>query len=109
VLIPELLSGLAEYRLLFVGVLLLVVLWLAPEGVIGTIARSSPPRRSGGRRLATRAFRNSSRSRMRRRCSVSGVGISFGGIKAASDVSFMAPPGRITSVIGPNGAARRPS
>src|SRR5262249_19180250 len=39
VLIPELLSGLAEYRLLFVGVLLLVVLWLAPEGVIGTIAR----------------------------------------------------------------------
>src|SRR4029078_2283566 len=39
VLLPELLSGLAEYRLLFVGVLLLVVLWLAPEGVIGTIAR----------------------------------------------------------------------
>src|SRR6478735_8875610 len=39
VLLPELLSSLAEYRLLMVGALLLVVLWLAPEGVIGTIAR----------------------------------------------------------------------
>ena len=36
---PELLSSLAEYRLLFFGGLLLVVLWLAPEGVIGTLAR----------------------------------------------------------------------
>ena len=39
VMLPELLSSLAEYRLLFVGVLLLVVLWIAPEGVIGTLAR----------------------------------------------------------------------
>ena len=39
VMLPELLSYLAEYRLLFVGALLLVVLWLAPDGVIGTLAR----------------------------------------------------------------------
>ena len=39
VVCPELLSGLAEYRLLFFGGLLLVVLWLAPEGVLGTLAR----------------------------------------------------------------------
>ena len=39
VMLPEMLSCLAEYRLLFVGALLLVVLWLAPEGVIGTLAR----------------------------------------------------------------------
>ena len=39
VLIPEMLSHLAEYRLLMVGVLLLVVLWLAPEGIVGTLAR----------------------------------------------------------------------
>jgi len=31
---PELLSGLAEYRLLFFGGLLLIVLWVAPEGVL---------------------------------------------------------------------------
>ncbi|MET0969836.1 MAG: branched-chain amino acid ABC transporter permease, partial [Tardiphaga sp.] len=39
VVLPELLSGLAEYRLLFFGALLLVVLWLAPQGVLGTIAK----------------------------------------------------------------------
>jgi len=39
VMLPELLSHLAEYRLLFVGLLLLVVLWIAPEGIIGTLAR----------------------------------------------------------------------
>ena len=39
VLLPELLAGLAEYRLLFFGALLLVVLWIAPEGVVGEAAR----------------------------------------------------------------------
>ena len=38
---------------------------------------------------------------------VCGIGISFGGIKAASDVSFTAQARRrITSVIGPNGAGK---
>ena len=34
-LLPELLSNLEEYRLLFFGALLLVVLWVAPTGVVG--------------------------------------------------------------------------
>src|SRR5204863_56644 len=42
VLLPELLAWLAEYRLLLFGALLLVVLWLAPAGVIGTLARHMP-------------------------------------------------------------------
>ena len=51
VLLPEFLSALAEYRLLFVGVLLLVVLRLAPEGIVGLVLRlfgkedeGAPPR-----------------------------------------------------------------
>ena len=39
VLLPELLSLLAQYRLLFVGLLLLVVLRLAPDGFVGLIGR----------------------------------------------------------------------
>ena len=35
-----------------------------------------------------------------------GLGIAFGGIKAATAVSFTAAPGKITSVIGPNGAGK---
>src|SRR5262249_12371902 len=37
---------------------------------------------------------------------VSRLGIAFGGIKAATDVGFIAEPGRVTSVIGPNGAGK---
>src|SRR6185295_19097492 len=39
VLLPELLSGLAEYRLLFFGALMLLVLWLAPEGIVGEVQK----------------------------------------------------------------------
>ncbi|MFG1462949.1 ABC transporter ATP-binding protein [Xanthobacter sp. DSM 24535] len=37
---------------------------------------------------------------------VQGLGISFGGIKAVSDVSFALNAGEIVSVIGPNGAGK---
>ena len=42
VVLPELIASLAEYRLLLFGALLLVVLWLAPEGILGTLARYAP-------------------------------------------------------------------
>ncbi len=38
VLLPETLSSLAEYRLLFFGLLLFVVLLIAPRGVVGALA-----------------------------------------------------------------------
>ncbi|MGB3816526.1 branched-chain amino acid ABC transporter permease, partial [Achromobacter pulmonis] len=38
-LLPELLSSLEEYRLLFFGAFLLVVLWAAPDGAAGLLAR----------------------------------------------------------------------
>src|SRR4029077_6130370 len=35
-----------------------------------------------------------------------GIGIAFGGVRAAFDVSFRAQPGCVTSLIGPNGAGK---
>lgn len=37
---------------------------------------------------------------------IKGLGISFGGLKAVSDVSFDVEPGQVVSVIGPNGAGK---
>jgi branched-chain amino acid transport system ATP-binding protein len=36
----------------------------------------------------------------------SGIGISFGGVKAVDGVSFSVSPGQILSIIGPNGAGK---
>ena len=47
VLLPELLATLGQYRLLFVGLLMLAVLRLAPTGLVGLIARAWPKASSG--------------------------------------------------------------
>jgi branched-chain amino acid transport system ATP-binding protein len=107
VVLPELLSNLAEYRLLFFGILLLVVLWLAPEGVLGTIARllhRIDPRTASPEGFDIAAFL--APGAISEPLEVRDIGITFGGIKAASGVSFTASPGRVTSVIGPNGAGK---
>ena len=107
VVLPELLSGLAEYRLLFFGVSLLVILWVAPEGVLGTLARLR--RRKDETAAAASAFDVAEFLAPKGpvpALHVRDVGITFGGIKAVSAVSLSAPPGEVTSVIGPNGAGK---
>ncbi|MDB5504453.1 MAG: inner-rane translocator transporter, partial [Tardiphaga sp.] len=107
VVLPELLSNLAEYRLLFFGALLLVVLWLAPEGILGTVARlfrRLDPRIAIAGNFDVAVFLTGQNDRAP--LEVSDIGITFGGIKAASGVSFVARQGKVTSVIGPNGAGK---
>jgi branched-chain amino acid transport system ATP-binding protein len=107
VVLPELLSGLAEYRLLFFGAALLVILWVAPEGVLGLLARLWPRRDSA---MAVSAPFDVSAFLTPAGASgeleVRDLGITFGGIRAATAVTFTAPPGKVTSVIGPNGAGK---
>jgi ABC-type branched-subunit amino acid transport system ATPase component len=107
VLLPEFLSFLAEYRLLFVGALLLLVLRLAPDGIVGLLLRLFARRESGPapvQRHEIGAF-------LAKRADSTGLGvedlsISFGGVHALSDFAFEARPGEITSIIGPNGAGK---
>jgi ABC-type branched-subunit amino acid transport system ATPase component/ABC-type branched-subunit amino acid transport system permease subunit len=107
VLVPELLSWLAQYRLLFVGLLLLVVLRLAPGGLVGMAARLST-RHVNGRKaqLSRDVLGVLSEAAGRAALVVEGVSISFGGVKAVANLTFTAGPSRITSIIGPNGAGK---
>lgn len=107
VLLPEFLSDFAEYRLLLFGGLLLGVLWAAPRGIVGTVAgwidREDPTPAKGGE-IDLAAFLGADGDATP--LGVDGIGISFGGVKAAQNVSFEAQPGKVTSVIGPNGAGK---
>jgi branched-chain amino acid transport system ATP-binding protein len=106
VVLPELLASLAEYRLLFFGALLLAVLWLAPRGVIGTLAALLPraqPRKAAAPKFDVVAWL---RPTAPAALEVEGLRIAFGGLRAVNDVTFTANPRAITSLIGPNGAGK---
>lgn len=109
VLLPEMLSGMAEYRLLLFSALLLGVLWVAPRGLLGTAAMlwMRPPQEQAPLEpniacLTRFLGRGTAISGLQ----VKDIGISFGGVRAADGVSLDAPPGSITSIIGPNGAGK---
>ena len=107
VLLPEMLSFLAEYRLLFFGALLLLVLWLAPEGIMGALERRY--RKTSGRtaRPASEAVARFLTERAPRSgLEVKGLSIAFGGTQAVSEVALAARALQVTSIIGPNGAGK---
>ncbi|HLX29417.1 MAG TPA: ATP-binding cassette domain-containing protein [Casimicrobiaceae bacterium] len=111
VLLPEVLSFLAEYRLLFFGALLLVVLWLVPEGIVGALSRRLQRPRERmieADEAPAIAFLRLDRAAGDPSASleVVGLGIAFGGTQAVRDVSLVAKPGEVTSIIGPNGAGK---
>lgn len=109
-LLPEALASLEEYRLLFFGLLLLAVLWAAPDGAAGLWRRAlgrfgaapkappSPAADKAGAALPPRAPGDP--------IATEGLSMHFGGVRAVSALSFETRAGGITSLIGPNGAGK---
>ena len=104
VMLPEMVSGLAEYSQLLFGALLLLVLWLAPDGIVGGVARFIKQRRPL-LAPATGAPLNQGTGRSAELV-VSDLAIAFGGVKAVTGLALTARSGEITSLIGPNGAGK---
>jgi branched-chain amino acid transport system ATP-binding protein len=105
-LVPEVLSGMAEYRLLFFGTLLLAVLWVAPEGLVGEALRLLRRKQAVTHVQAQRDGAMTLAPPAPLEVLADGLSIAFGGVKAATNVGFAASPGKITSLIGPNGAGK---
>ncbi|NNK77601.1 MAG: ATP-binding cassette domain-containing protein [Litoreibacter sp.] len=107
VLLPEFLSGMAEYRLLIFGGIMLGVLLVAPKGIVGGLmslimVEDPRPARASGRDILGFLRGDGTHKGLE----VTDLEIAFGGVQAAKGVSFKAEPGRVTSVIGPNGAGK---
>jgi branched-chain amino acid transport system ATP-binding protein len=108
VLLPELLHDFAESQLLVFGILLLLTLWLTPEGIVSFFVRrfNNPdpvyPPEISLEDLPALIVKNQNDLPL----IVENMGISFGGIKAVDSVNLTARSHQITSVIGPNGAGK---
>jgi ABC-type branched-subunit amino acid transport system ATPase component/ABC-type branched-subunit amino acid transport system permease subunit len=107
-LLPELLTGLVDYRLILYGLLLLASIYWLPTGVVGALAgrRGVPPAPAAvdavDAGLATAARKTGQGPLL----TVEGVGIAFGGVAALADVTLQVPARGIHAVIGPNGAGK---
>jgi ABC-type branched-subunit amino acid transport system ATPase component/ABC-type branched-subunit amino acid transport system permease subunit len=121
---PELLRGFREHSLLIYYALLLMLLLFMPGGVASglerllraivtrrhaSIATAPEPLGTGsapGAKAVLSALAPVARSDGKPLLEVSGVGVTFGGLAALSNVSFTVSPGEIKGLIGPNGAGK---
>ncbi len=122
-LLDRRLSGLADYRLLVYGGLLLLALYLVPEGIVGTARRllgrlgrlgwlgwpgraDMPSVEPWDPALDTSAARPEPTGHAGPLLEVRRLTKSFAGLRAVDDVSFAVERGRIHAIVGPNGAGK---
>jgi ABC-type branched-subunit amino acid transport system ATPase component/ABC-type branched-subunit amino acid transport system permease subunit len=110
---PEFFRDVQEYEGMIYGAILLVLVIFFPDGLVGIAERLGSLLGSVRSRVMPAkqrevvlpddlAFAGASGATLR----LDHVGVSFGGLRAVSDVSLELPPGQVLGLLGPNGAGK---
>jgi ABC-type branched-subunit amino acid transport system ATPase component/ABC-type branched-subunit amino acid transport system permease subunit len=115
-LLPELLTRLADYRLILYGLLLLLSIYWLPRGLVGALVRGTPlPERRRGQaegeqkgegEKKTDGEENEETRAPETLLHLEHVTVRFGGVAALNDVSLSVPSRGISAIMGPNGAGK---
>jgi branched-chain amino acid transport system permease protein len=106
-LLPKLLGSSGNFEVIVFGVLMIVLLQFARDGVWPFLARWFPVRRPAGPpREAPALPRRSLPASGESLLVVDKISKTFGGLVAVNEVSFTVKAGEIVGLIGPNGAGK---
>lgn len=118
VVLPDLFSGFADYRLMVYGSVLLVMLYFFPEGVVGLVRRGwlrfRPPEHAAERAALDQqstgmeALPRSAMPGEGMALRLEGLQMKFGGLTALRDLDLEVPPGSVRVSSAPTAAARAP-
>ncbi|NLO14257.1 MAG: branched-chain amino acid ABC transporter ATP-binding protein/permease [Clostridiales bacterium] len=118
VTLPEMLRGLAEYRLIIYSLVLILMMLFRPSGLLGTREFSLLDFWEWAERFFRKVFKGkTSETKMpftprydvweeKPVLEICRLGISFGGLRAADDVNLCLMNNEIVGLIGPNGAGK---
>ena len=118
VALPEILRGMAEYRLVIYSLLLIIMMLFRPSGLLGTREFSMLTFWENLEAFMRRVFRRrETQTRMpfhprydvwedKPVLETTSLGIAFGGLKAAEKINIRLMNNEIVGLIGPNGAGK---